>query len=219
MKEQKDKSWKVVRGNGQNSDQELMGFFNSEQHAKDNIPYIAQKYSNWIKSKDELIVKPVNPEKIFMPVCTDYMHYVWSLIPKEEKERVMASDASAEIYSDSHMCGGATYYYLSRLIPKHWTVIDIGCAYNSQSYLFQEHARHIAVEPKWIDSDFHFEYFRAPNTELLFMTGQDFIENELPKLNLDLDKTFCIVNYVPSGAANLMARETFRNIWCFYPAS
>jgi hypothetical protein len=130
----------------------------------------------------------------------------------------MKSDASAEITSDNIMCGGATYYYLSRMIPKDWTVIDFGCAYNPQSYLFQNHKRHIAIEPKWLDKDFLFEYFQAPNTELLFMTGQEFIENELPKLGLDLDKTFDIVNYVPSGACNLMVRETFKNIWAYYPA-
>ena len=130
----------------------------------------------------------------------------------------MKSDASAEIQASSCMCGGATYYYLSKMISKSWTVIDIGCAYNPQSYLFQEHARHIAIEPLWLDKDFHFEYFKAPNTELLFMTGQEFIQNELPKLNLNLSKTFCIVNYVPSNEVYQMARETFKNLWCYYPA-
>ena len=218
MKEQKDKSWKIVKQDPHNSDQYLLGYFNSEQHAKDNIPFLMQKYGNWVKSRDELVIKRTNPEMILNPVCTDYMHYVWALIPKEDRERVMRSDASAEIDANNHMCGGATYYNLSKMISKKWTVIDIGCAYNPQSYLFQEHARHIAIEPDWIGSDFKFEYFKAPNTELLFMDGQTFIQNELPKLNLDLNKTFCIVNYVPSGAANLMARETFKNIWCYYPA-
>lgn len=218
MKEQKDKSWKIVKQDPNNSDQYLLGFFNSEQHAKDNIPFLMQKYGNWVKSRDELVVKRTNPEMILNPVSTDYMHYVWSLISKEDKERVMRSDASAEIDANNHMCGGATYYNLSKMIHKDWTVIDIGCAYNPQSYLFTQHARHIAIEPPQGDSDFHFEFFKAPNTELLFMTGQEFIENELPKLDLNLDKTFAIVNYVPSGACNLLARETFKNIYTYYPA-
>ena len=37
-------------------------------------------------------------------------------------------------------------------------------------------------------------------------------------MNLDLDKTFAIVNFVPSGACNLMVRETFKNVWAYYPA-
>lgn len=214
----RDKQFKLVYQDQRNSDQYLLGFYGTEKEAEDDKFLAKKSYPSWIKNPNGLIVKRVNPEMIQNPVTTDYMHYVWSLIPKEEIERVMKSDASAEIQASSCMCGGATYYYLSRMIPKHWTVIDIGCAYNSQSFLFQHHKRHIAIEPVWLDKEFHFEYFKAPNTELLFMTGQEFIQNELPKLNLDLDKTFCIVNFVPSGAVNLMARETFKNCFCYYPA-
>lgn len=215
--ETKQKNWKLVLQDYWNDDQYLLGFYPSETDAKLAIPKIKQQYKRWIGNR-EPIVKRVNPEMILNPVCTDYMHYVRSLIPDKEMKRVMESDASAEICTDNLMCGGATYYYLSRMIPKDWTVIDTGCAYNAQSYLFQNHKRHIAVEPEWKDSDFRVEYFKAPNTEMLFMTGQDFIENVLPKMNLDLDKTFAIVNYVPSGACNLMARETFKNIYTYYPS-
>ena len=215
--ENKQKNWKLVVQDYRNNDQYLLGFYPSETDAKLAIPSVKQHYKEWIGNR-EPIIKRVNPEMILNPVCTDYMHYVRSLIPDNEMKRVMDSDARAEICANDLMCGGATYYYLSRMIPKDWTVIDFGCAYNPQSYLFQDHKRHIAIEPKWLDKDFHFEYFQAPNTELLFMTGQEFIENELPKLDLDLDKTFAFVNYVPSGACNLMVRETFKNIWAYYPA-
>lgn len=194
-----DKSWKVVKKEKYNSDQHLLGFFNCEKHARDNIPFLLRKYGNWIKSADEMLVKPVEPMMIQNPVCTDFMHYVRSLIPNSEYERVMVSDASAEISCDDLMCGGATYYNLSRMIPKGWTVIDVGCAYNAQSYLFQDYKRHIAIEPEWKNKDFHFEYFKAPDTELLFTTGQKFITDVLPTLNLDLKKTFAICNYVPQA--------------------
>lgn len=222
MKENKDKSWKIVKCNSVNSDQELIAFYNSEQHAKENIPYIMRKYGNWISNKDEIIVKPVNPEKIFMPVCTDYMHYVWSMIPKIDRERVMNSDSSAEIDSNDLMCGGATYYYLSRMIPKHFTVIDIGASYGAQSYLFQEHAKYIAVEPfmrKY--SDYNFENFKADGTDRFEVTAKEFVDNILPALNLDLNKTFAIVNYVPDWyheKASELVRNTFPNCYSFYPA-
>lgn len=211
-------NFKVVLMNSRNDDQDLMGLYETEMQAQSAKPKIFTEHSRWVKNVNNLIVKPIDPERIFMPVCTDYMHYVFSLIPSEEWKRVMKSDASAEIHANSLMCGGETYYYLSRMIPKNWTIIDIGCAYNPQSYLFQNHKRHIAIEPKWNDSHFRFEYFKAPNTELLFMTGQEFIQYELQKMNLDMKKTFCIVNYVPSDAVNLSARETFPNIYTYYPS-
>lgn len=213
-----DKSWKIVKQDQNNSDQYLLGYFNSEKHAKDNVYYLMQKYGNWIRSRDELIIKRVDPQMIINPVCTDYMHYVWSLIPKEETYRVMRSDASAEIDANNLMCGGSTYYYLSRLIDKNWTVIDIGCSYNAQSYLFQNHKKYIAIEPVWKDSHFKFEYFKAPKTEILFMTGQKFISEVLPTLNLNLDRTFAIVNYVPNDSCSQLVRETFKNVWAYYPA-
>ena len=210
--------WKVVKQDEHNSDQYLLGFYKTKDEALDARLSLQKQCPSWITSWKDLVVKLVDPEKIESPVCTDFEHYLRWLIPNDEWVRVMNSDASAEIDCNNMTCGRGTYYYLSRMIPKDWTIIDIGCAYNPQSYLFQNHARHIAIEPVWNDKDFHFEYFKAPNTELLFMTGQEFIQKELPKMNLDLDKTFAIVNFVPSGACNLMVRETFKNVWAYYPA-
>lgn len=218
----KDKTWKLVKNDRYNSDQYLLGFFNSEQHARDNIPYVFRKNSNWIKKEEDILIKPVDPEMIFKPVCTDYMHYVWSLIPKKEQERVMASDSSAEIHCNHLMCGGETYYYLSRMIDEHWTAIDIGASYGAQSYLFKDHKKYIAVEPNVRIDEWHFENFQAEGTERYEMTAGTFINEVLPTLNLDLDTTFAICNYVPSGwhgeDANELVRKTFHNCYVFYPS-
>jgi hypothetical protein len=214
----RNRLYKVVCTNDRNEDQDLFGFYETKDEAREACMSIQKKCPEWITSWRELIIKRVDPELISRPVTTDYEHYLRSLIPDEEWGRVLKSDASAEINCNDMTCGRGTYYMLSKMIPKDWTVIDFGCAYNAQSYLFQEHARHIAIEPVWNDKDFHFEYFKAHNTELLFMTGQEFIQKELPKMHLNLDKTFAICNYVPSGACNLLARETFKNIYTYYPS-
>lgn len=212
------RNFKIVKPDKNNSDEYLVGFYDTEMEAHSALFEVPKKYPTWIKSHRELLVKRVNPELIPRPVTTDYEHYLSSLIPDEEWRRVMQSDASAEIDANNMTCGRGTYYMLSKMIPKDWTVIDFGCAYNPQSYLFQNHARHIAIEPPQNDSEFHFEFFKAPNTELMFMTGQDFIEIELPRLALDLNKTFAICNYVPSNDCCKMVRETFKNLFCFYPS-
>lgn len=215
-----DKSWKIVYGNTNNDDQELIGFYTSERHATESIPYILRKYGNWIESRELLFVKPTDPERICKPVDSDYMHYVQSLIPKNEWERVMRSDASAEIYSNFLMCGGATYYYLSRMIPKHWNVIDIGASYGAQSYLFQQHRKYIAVEP-FEHCEMRIENFKAKGTERYTETAGKFISDVLPYLGLDIRQTFAICNYVPEWFGDNpteLVRKTFHNCYTFYPA-
>ena len=217
--ETKEKKWKLVLQDYWNDDQYLLGFFPSETDAKLAIPKLKKQYKDWIGNR-EPIVKRVNPEMILNPVCTDYMHYVCSLIPSNEWQRVMKSDASAEITSDSIMCGGATYYYLSRMIPKDWTVIDVGASYGGQSYLFKDHARYIAVEPFRSSDDWNFEDFKADGTERYQMTAGKFVKEVLPTLKLDLGKTFAICNYVPEWFGENpmeLVRQTFHNCYVYYP--
>ena len=214
-------NFKVVLMNSRNDDQDLMGLYETEMQAQSAKPKIFAEHSRWVKNVNNLIVKPIDPERIFMPVCTDYMHYVFSLIPSEEWQRVMKSDASAEIHANSLMCGGETYYYLSRMIPKDWTVVDIGAAYGAQSYLFQNHAKYIAVEPYVSCEGFRIENFKANGTERYDVSAGKFINEILPTLNLDLKKTFAIANYIPNWFGENpieLTRQTFPNCYTYYPA-
>ena len=219
-----DKTWKVVKQDKNNDDQYLIAFYNTQAMAYDAIPYLLRKYGNWIKDKDELIVKRVDPSLIMSPVATDYSHYCASLIPKEEMERVMNGVAGAEISSDNLMCGfgGRTYYNLSRMIPKNWNVVDIGASYGAQSYLFKDHAKYIAVEPfkdYGIDSP-KVANFLAPGTVRSDATAGQFIKDILPSLNLNLEKTFAICNYVPNWFGEKpmeLVRHNFQYVFTFYP--
>ena len=215
----KSRLYKVVYTNDRNEDQDLFGFYPNARMAAQAIPALEKRCSDWIKRcNGQLIVKPTYPEMIFNPVCTDYEHFNRALIPDDEWKRVMDSDAAAEICCNSMTCGRGYYYKLAQMIDKKWTVIDIGCAYNPQSYLFQGHARFIAVNPEWKDSDFRFEHFQAPKTEFYAMTGQQFIKEKLETLDIDINRTFAIVNYVPNDSCSQWVCETFKNVWAYYPA-
>jgi len=139
--------------------------------------------------------------------------YLYNIIPKYQKDLAFSGDASSEI-SPSFMGFVDIYFYLSKTIPKDWTIIDIGCGYNAQSFLFKEHKKVISIDP--YNS---IAMFMSPNCELFMVSGRQFIENELPKLNLNLDKTFAILNYVPEwyGGVNDIVRNTFKNLYVFYP--
>ena len=133
--------------------------------------------------------------------------------------RVIKSDASAEIHAGSLICGcgGRDYYYLSKIINKDCTVIDVGCAYNAQAYFFLNHAKYIAVDLEFPDDDIHIEYFHPEGTDFYKMSGQTFIHDILPTLDLNLKKTFAICHWVPSDECQKMVRETFPNCFVIYP--
>lgn len=148
---------------------------------------------------------------------------LWSMIPAEEKKRVFKGTASAEIEPE-YLGNIFTYENLAAIIPLEWTVIDIGCSYNPQAYLFQNHLRHIAVD---YPDDFNkpgenfdaFKVFRftTPNCKLYEIPIQDFVKKHIDEL--DLDTTFAICNWVPDREAMELVRKTFPNLFVMYPAS
>lgn len=204
-------------------DQYLISFHETKDLAIKKKLELQIDKPEWISDADKIIVKPVDVEMIPNPIATDYSHYCRSLIPDEEYKHVMGGCASAEIDCNNIMCGfgGGTYYNLSKMIPKAWNVIDIGASYGAQSYFFQHHNKYIAVEPyKSCDGMPPIYNFQAKGTERYDCTCGQFIKDIMPTLELDLECTFAIVHYVPSWFGedpNLLARQNFRNLFCFYP--
>lgn len=61
--------------------------------------------------------------------------YLLSLIPKEEIEKLKNNigDCCAEFMGFVDI-----YYHLSQIVPKYYTIIDFGAAYNTQNYFSQK---------------------------------------------------------------------------------
>lgn len=149
---------------------------------------------------------------------TDYNfninEYLLSLIPQEEQDRVF-NQRYADI-TPEFLGFVETYYYLSKLIPQHWTVVDLGCGYNPQSYFFTNHAHYIAVDIGYIEGELT-EMFKPPNCGIYRLTVKEFLFHYLNQL--DTKTTFAICNYVPSwyGDNGKITREYFENVYVFYP--
>lgn len=138
--------------------------------------------------------------------------HLYNLIPKEEWERLKGT--TGEMYKDFlGFCD--TYYHLSMIIPKDWTVIDFGAGNNPQSYFFTEHKKYIAVNPL---SPYKEEngMFCPTNCEIYRMTTGEFLKTvEYPK-----EKVFAICNFVPDwhGESSMeLVRKNFKNCYTFYP--
>lgn len=142
----------------------------------------------------------------------DIVHHLLSMIPKDEFVRLQGTIGE--------FCGEFaglvdTYYHLSQIIPKDFTVIDFGAGWNAQSYFFTEHVKYIAVNPP---SDIIEDsgMFCAPNCDIYRMTTGQFIRSYKPKN----EKVFAICNYVPNWYCEnsmKLVRENFSNVYTFYP--
>lgn len=135
---------------------------------------------------------------------------VLKLLPEDQKERVFNQER-CDI--DPTFLGFMDVYVaLARIIPKHFTVIDFGCAYSPQCFLFENHRSYIGV-----DLDTKQERFKTIQSIFYAMTIREYIEKYLH--SLDLQKTFAICSYVPQWYDDniKLVKENFLNVFTYYP--
>src|ERR1035437_8781883 len=87
-----------------------------------------------------------------------------SIIPEEQFKHVMSGlmvDIGCEFLGFVDI-----YKNLSAIIPKHFTVIDLGCAFAPQAFFFKDHRKYVGVDDT-LSAD---ERFHADNTEHHNMT-------------------------------------------------
>lgn len=132
------------------------------------------------------------------------------LIPDEQYDRVFGQDM-CDI--DTEFLGFTNIYEaLSEIIPTHWTIVDLGCAYSPQAWLFRNHKAYFGVDYGVK------ERFIAPNTTHFEGTIREFIERHIS--DFDQATTFAICSYVPPWHDDNMklARDSFKNVFTYYPA-
>ncbi len=136
--------------------------------------------------------------------------YLLSKIPEHQFKKVFEQENSDIDYD---FLGFTDIYdHLSRIIPKHFTVIDFGCAYAPQCFYFEDHKRYIGVDY------FVKERFEARNTEHILASIYDILYHiDYTKLRLDENETFAICSYVPNQSE--LVRQNFKNCFCFYPSN
>lgn len=145
---------------------------------------------------------------------------LYDMIPNEEHDRVFGGTASAECSPEFLVCD-PMYFPLSSIIDKGCVVIDFGCGYNAQSYLFGDFKKYIGVDsykPFKDEEDFiDVRRYQAPNTEFFNVSGQHFITHILPTLPIEVDEVFAICTFVPSEQLQELVRRTFNNCYVYYP--
>lgn len=141
---------------------------------------------------------------------------LYNYLPKDQIERVMHSQM-CDI--DPEFLGFIDIYRsLAAIIPRHWTVVDLGCAYAAQAFLFVDHKSYIGVDLPASAFSSGEERFHARNTIHYRMTIADFCDKHID--DLDMDTTFAICSYVPPWHNDniAIARKTFKNVFTYYPS-
>lgn len=103
-------------------------------------------------------------------------------------------------------------YWIS--LSSDFTVIDFGCNQAVQSIYFDKQRKYIGVD---CCVPLEYRFVVNENVEHFKKTIQEFIEVDLPSLNLNMGKVFAICSYVPDDEARKMVRNTFkyyRDIYC-----
>lgn len=138
------------------------------------------------------------------------LYEAWIKLDPELTKEVMAQN-----YCDiepSFMCFADVYESLAKLIPKHWTVVDFGCAFAPQCLYFKDHEKYIGVDPGKI------KRFHTENCNLYNSTIIEWLK-ETHRDILNLDRSFAIMSYVPADEYSYFLVKThFKNIFVYYPS-
>ena len=107
------------------------------------------------------------------------------------------------------------YKHLSHIIPKEFTVIDAGCAYAPQSEYFKDFAGYVGID--FVPTDTRFV---TENSIHFQEDANKFLNSEYSK-NIDKEKVFVIINYVPYSELLLdnFVGSGYRNIFRLYPST
>lgn len=138
-------------------------------------------------------------------ICSE----LWKRLPKDQIDIVMH-----QYECDIEPCflGFVDIYKrLSEIIPKHFTVIDLGCAFNPQCFYFENHKQYVAVDASQCQK------FKTDNCIFYTKTIGDFLKENIK--DYDLDETFAICSYVPMwhGDKDIKIGEYFKNLFVYYP--
>lgn len=135
----------------------------------------------------------------------------WEIMPPDQIDRVLRQE---ECDIEPGFLGFTDVYFaLASIIPLHWTIVDLGCAYAPQAIIFAKHKAYVGVDISGC------EKFSASNTTHYTMSIADFIERHAA--SFDQDRTFAVCSYVPPWHHDntQMVRHAFRNVFVYYPAS
>jgi hypothetical protein len=124
------------------------------------------------------------------------------------------------------------YEALSRIIPKHFTVFDVGCAYMFQAYYFRDHVKYVGIDVPPATDEERTEFpcaecfdldarLKTPNSVYCpsrISCPEQLMAIKTKEADTVNSPSFAICSYVPGSIGN-MVRKVFPNCFVYYPES
>ena len=184
-----------------------------------------------MKIKTILGILNKNTKKLNSILSNNLFDEIQKNYPDQIKSALIDDCARIEVVPECMTCDDIIYKALSITIPKHWVVIDIGCAYAAQAYYFKEHKKYIGIDlsPIGICKDFKnleegIFRFAFENTEHWVKSAVDLTKEDFK--DYDLSQTFAIMNFNPLWMSSKVEDKSdeikriislFQNVYCYYP--
>lgn len=185
-----------------------------------------------MKIKTILSILNRNADKLNSLISNNLFDEIQKNYPEQIKLASIDDCATIEVEPECMTCDDTMYKALSITIPKHWVVVDIGCAYAAQAYYFKDHKKYIGIDlnPVGVCKDFKnlkegIFRFTFDNTEHWVKNAVDLTKDDFK--DLDLSQTFAIMNYNPlwtkTGTEDQSDKikgiiSLFQNVYCFFPS-
>ena len=148
---------------------------------------------------------------------------LFTKIPREELNRLFEESYAGAELDFSYLGFEEIYQKVLEVAPPGMVILDLGCAYATQSWYFRDHKEYIGVDygacmkknPTYEDNlkcVIHTE-----NSRYFFEPIQTFIKETLPTLGLDLNNVFAVCSAVPDKEARQLMKDTFLHYLDWYP--
>ena len=122
------------------------------------------------------------------------------------------------------------YEALSHVIPKHFTIFDVGCAYAFQAYYFRDHVKYVGIDQspstdelraqypclECFDVDSRFQMPGAVYYPKTILCAEDLLM--IKEKEVGREPSFAICSYVP-GVVRHWTKQVFSNCFLYYPES
>ena len=142
--------------------------------------------------------------KSYLKLCSNLYHTIDKEYPIQLKKILHYESAE---HDPTFLGFIQQYEALSRIIPRHFIILDLGCGIALQAWYFRHHKEYLGVDT-----------YKGPRLQLdNVIHFKDDINQFIADYDKDPNTIFTIVNYVPISTTRI--RKKYNNLFIYYPTT